>query len=134
MKTKFVLKNIEVAGVKIGEFAFEHECSATEAIKLVHGGKDFVKSFIKDIPEIASDLKKAYDCVEAINNEVIVEETVDVASVYDEYLARIEQADDEATLDKICADAAYDSRIKLDKMFSIARASVEKRDMTRISF
>ena len=71
MKTSLVFKGIEVAGVKIGEVAVAHEYSASEAIQLMMGGKDFIKSFIKDIPEMANDLKKAYDTVQNIENEAI---------------------------------------------------------------
>lgn len=73
MKTNLVLKNIEVAGVKIGEVSVTQEYSASEAINLMMGGKDFIKSLIKDLPEMAMDLKEGYDTVEAINHEEVEE-------------------------------------------------------------
>ena len=49
MKTKLKIKNIEIAGVKIGEVAVEQDYSVTEILKLANGGKNFVKELLKDL-------------------------------------------------------------------------------------
>ena len=46
MKTNLVLKNIEIAGVKIGEVAIEQDYSVSEILKLANGGKNFVKELL----------------------------------------------------------------------------------------
>ena len=115
MKTSLLLKGIEVAGVKIGEVAISHEYSATEAINLMMGGKDFVKSFIKDIPEMASDLKKAYDVVEAINNDVVNADN----SVIDKYVDMLNDCNSKDDVDRVLIEAIRDEDVNLDDMTKI---------------
>lgn len=79
MKTNLVLKNIEIAGVKIGEVAVEQEYSVSEILKLANGSKNFVKELLKDLPEMLADLKKTevtlFDkCISAINNSILISE------------------------------------------------------------
>ena len=118
MKTNLVLKNIEVAGVKIGEVSVTQEYSASEAINLMMGGKEFIKSFIKDIPEMATDLKKAYDTVQAIENE---EGVVDVAdtTVIDKYIDMIKICNSKSELDQVLMKAIRDENTDLDDIVKI---------------
>lgn len=121
MKTSLLLKGIEVAGVKIGEVAVTHEYSASEAINLMMGGKEFIKSFIKDIPEMATDLKKAYDVVEAINNDVVAEDVVEVAdkSVIDRYIDMLSICNSKDDVDRVLIEAIRDEDVNLDDMTKI---------------
>ena len=57
MKTIFKLGSIEVQGVKINDIEVTQEYTAKEAIDLVFAGKSFVKSLIKDLPEMLEDLE-----------------------------------------------------------------------------
>lgn len=115
MKTSLVFKGIEVAGVKIGEVAVAHEYSATEAIQLMMGGKDFIKSFIKDIPEMANDLKKAYDVVEAINNDVVNADNF----VVDKYVDMLNDCNSKDDVDRVLIEAIRDEDVNLDDMTKI---------------
>ena len=114
MKTSLLLKGIEVAGVKIGEVAVTHEYSASEAINLMMGGKEFIKSFIKDMPEMATDLKKAYDVVEAINNDVVAEDVI-----IDKYLNMLNVCNSKDDVDRVLIEAIRDEDVNLDDMTKI---------------
>jgi hypothetical protein len=57
MKTIFKLGSIEVQGVKINDIEVTQEYTAKEAIDLVFAGKSFVKSLIKELPEMLEDLE-----------------------------------------------------------------------------
>lgn len=132
MKTSLVFKGIEVAGVKIGEVAVAHEYSATEAINLMMGGKEFIKSFIKDIPEMATDLKKAYDVVEAINNDVVAEDVVEVAdkSVIDRYIDMLNDCESKNEVDQVLIKAINDEDVELDditRLYHEAKRTIEEK-------
>lgn len=104
MKTNLVLKNIEIAGVKIGEVAIEQEYSVSEILKLANGGKNFVKELLKDLPEMLADFKKSIDYIESVEEE----ETLIMVS---EYLESILNATSIDEVSKI-VDYAFRKRIE----------------------
>ncbi|MEG1494688.1 MAG: hypothetical protein RR406_00090 [Bacilli bacterium] len=61
MKTLFKIENIEVRDIKIGNITLEQEYTATDAIQLLTAGKDFVKTLVKELPEMLEDLEKAFN-------------------------------------------------------------------------
>ena len=61
MKTTFKLGSIEIQGVKINDIEVTQEYTAQEAINLTFAGKSFVKSLIKDLPEMLEDLEVAFN-------------------------------------------------------------------------
>lgn len=104
MKTNLVLKNIEIAGVKIGEVAIEQEYSVSEILNLANGGKNFVKELLKDLPEMLADFKKSIDYIESVEEE----ETLIMVS---EYLESILNATSIDEVSKI-VDYAFRKRIE----------------------
>lgn len=104
MKTNLVLKNIEIAGVKIGEVAIEQEYSVSEILNLANGGKNFIKELLKDLPEMLADFKKSIDYIESVEEE----ETLIMVR---EYLESILNATSIDEVSKI-VDYAFKKRIE----------------------
>lgn len=82
MKTNLVLKNIEIAGVKIGEVAIEQDYSVSEILNLANGGKNFVKELLKDLPEMLADFKKSMDYIDSVEKEDEEKETLIIVNEY----------------------------------------------------
>lgn len=108
MKTNLVLKNIEIAGIKIGEVAIEQNYSVSEILKLANGGKNFVKELLKDLPEMLADFKKSIDYIDSVEKEDEEEETLIMVR---EYLESILNATSIDEVSKI-VDYAFRKRIE----------------------
>ena len=96
MKTKINLGNIEFNGIKLSNISLEQEYSAKEAVELAFAGKSFVKSLIKDLPEMILDLDKAFETFNEVDSkyenikDFVKEETVEA---YKEYTTPEEACD-----------------------------------------
>ena len=124
MKTNLVLKNIEIAGVKIGEVAVEQEYSISEILKLANGSKSFVKELLKDLPEMLADFKKTIDYTESVEkkkNELKVK-------FFDEYVSAINNATSISEVDSIVDEASINIDLSLKEMLSVASASRKRKE------
>lgn len=124
MKTNLVLKNIEIAGVKIGEVAVEQEYSVSEILKLANGSKSFVKELLKDLPEMLADFKKTIDYTESVEkkkNELKVK-------FFDEYVSAINNATSISEVDSIVDAASINIDLSLKEMLSVASASRKRKE------
>ncbi len=88
MKTIFKLGSIEVQGVKINDIEVTQEYTAKEAIDLVFAGKSFVKSLIKDLPEMLEDLEVAFNKF----NEI--DESKDMTKELEDFIKEINENED----------------------------------------
>lgn len=91
MKTIFKLGSIEVQGVKINDIEVTQEYTAKEAIDLVFAGKSFVKSLIKDLPEMLEDLEVAFNKCNEIDETV---ESRDMTKELEDFIKEINENED----------------------------------------
>ena len=91
MKTIFKLGSIEVQGVKINDIEVTQEYTAKEAIDLVFAGKSFVKSLIKDLPEMLEDLEVAFNKFNEIDERV---ESKDMTKELEDFIKEINKNED----------------------------------------
>ena len=122
MKTNLVLKNIEIAGVKIGEVAVEQDYSVTEILKLANGGKNFVKELLKDLPEMLTDLKKSVD-----EDEEEYDEEKETLIMVNEYLEDILNATSLDDVSKIVGYAYRNGRVYGDNLETILITAEKKK-------
>lgn len=88
MKTTFKLGSIEIQGVKINDIEVTQEYTAQEAINLTFAGKSFVKSLIKDLPEMLEDLEVAFNkCNE-------IDESKDMTKELEDFIKEINENED----------------------------------------
>ena len=126
MKTNLVLKNIEIAGVKIGEVAVEQDYSVTEILKLANGGKNFVKELLKDLPEMLTDLKKSVD-----EDEEEYDEEKETLIMVNEYLEDILNATSLDDVSKIVGYAYRNGRVYGDNLETILITAEKKKSELR---
>lgn len=122
MKTNLVLKNIEIAGVKIGEVAVEQDYSVTEILKLANGSKNFVKELLKDLPEMLADLKKSVD-----EDEEEYDEEKETLIMVNEYLEDILNATSLDDVSKIVGYAYRNGRVYGDNLETILITAEKKK-------
>lgn len=122
MKTNLVLKNIEIAGVKIGEVAVEQDYSVTEILKLANGGKNLVKELLKDLPEMLTDLKKSVD-----EDEEEYDEEKETLIMVNEYLEDILNATSLDDVSKIVGYAYRNGRVYGDNLETILITAEKKK-------
>lgn len=122
MKTNLVLKNIEIAGVKIGEVAVEQDYSVTEILKLANGSKNFVKELLKDLPEMLADLKKSVD-----EDEEEYDEEKETLIMVNEYLEGILNATSLDDVSKIVGYAYRNGRVYGDNLETILITAEKKK-------
>lgn len=91
MKTIFKLGSIEVQGVKINDIEVTQEYTAKEAIDLVFAGKSFVKSLIKDLPEMLEDLEVVSNKFNEIDERV---ESRDMTKELEDFIKEINKNED----------------------------------------
>jgi tRNA G37 N-methylase TrmD len=91
MKTIFKLGSIEVQGVKINDIEVTQEYTAKEAIDLVFAGKSFVKSLIKDLPEMLEDLEVVSNKFNGIDERV---ESKDMTKELEDFIKEINKNED----------------------------------------
>ena len=94
MKTIFKLGSIEVQGVKINDIEVTQEYTAKEAIDLVFAGKAFVKSLIKDLPEMLEDLEvvsNKFNGIDEIDERV---ESRDMTKELEDFIKEINKNED----------------------------------------
>lgn len=91
MKTIFKLGSIEVQGVKINDIEVTQEYTAKEAIDLVFAGKSFVKSLIKDLPEMLEDLEVVSNKFNGIDERV---ESRDMTNELENFIKEINKNED----------------------------------------
>lgn len=94
MKTIFKLGSIEVQGVKINDIEVTQEYTAKEAIDLVFAGKSFVKSLIKDLPEVLEDLEvvsNKFNGIDEIDERV---ESKDMTKELEDFIKEINKNED----------------------------------------
>lgn len=91
MKTTFKLGSIEVQGVKINDIEVTQEYTAQEAINLTFAGKSFVKSLIKDLPEMLEDLEVAFNKCNEIDETV---ESRDMTKELEDFIKEINENED----------------------------------------
>lgn len=91
MKTIFKLGSIEVQGVKINDIEVTQEYTAKEAIDLVFAGKSFVKSLIKDFPEMLEDLEVVSNKFNGIDERV---ESKDMTKELEDFIKEINKNED----------------------------------------
>lgn len=91
MKTIFKLGSIEVQGVKINDIEVTQEYTAKEAIDLVFAGKSFVKSLIKDLPEMLEDLEVVSNKFNGIDERV---ESRDMTNELEDFIKEINKNED----------------------------------------
>lgn len=91
MKTIFKLGSIEVQGVKINNIEVTQEYTAKEAIDLVFAGKSFVKSLIKDLPEMLEDLEVVSNKFNGIDERV---ESKDMTKELEDFIKEINKNED----------------------------------------
>ena len=91
MKTIFKLGSIEVQGVKINDIEVTQEYTAKEAIDLVLAGKSFVKSLIKDLPEMLEDLEVVSNKFNGIDERV---ESKDMTKELEDFIKEINKNED----------------------------------------
>ena len=91
MKTIFKLGSIEVQGVKINDIEVTQEYTAKEAIDLVFAGKSFVKSLIKDLPEMLEDLEVVSNKFNEIDERI---ESRDMTNELENFIKEINKNED----------------------------------------
>lgn len=94
MKTIFKLGSIEVQGVKINDIEVTQEYTAKEAIDLVFAGKAFVKSLIKDLPEMLEDLEvvsNKFNGIDEIDERI---ESRDMTKELEDFIKEINENED----------------------------------------
>lgn len=91
MKTIFKLGSIEAQGVKINDIEVTQEYTAKEAIDLVFAGKSFVKSLIKDLPEMLEDLEVVSNKFNGIDERV---ESKDMTKELEDFIKEINKNED----------------------------------------
>ena len=91
MKTIFKLGSIEVQGVKINDIEVTQEYTAKEAIDLVFAGKSFVKSLIKDLPEMLEDLEVVSNKFNGIDE---IDESKDMTKELEDFIKEINKNED----------------------------------------
>lgn len=91
MKTIFKLGSIEVQGVKINDIEVTQEYTTKEAIDLVFAGKSFVKSLIKDLPEMLEDLEVVSNKFNGIDERV---ESKDMTKELEDFIKEINKNED----------------------------------------
>ena len=126
MKTNLVLKNVEIAGVKIGEVAVEQDYSVTEILKLANGSKNFVKELLKDLPEMLADLKKSVD-----EDEEEYDEEKETLIMVNEYLEDILNATSLDDVSKIVGYAYRNGRVYGDNLETILITAEKKKSELR---
>lgn len=132
MKTNLVLKNIEIAGVKIGEVAVEQDYSVTEILKLANGNKNFVKELLKDLPEMLADLKKSVDYIESTDeDEEEYDEEKETLIMVNEYLEDILNATSLDDVSKIVGYAYRNGRVYGDNLETILITAEKKKSELR---
>ena len=88
MKTTFKLGSIEIQGVKINDIEVTQEYTAQEAINLTFAGKSFVKSLIKDLPEMLEDLEVAFNKCNEIDE---IDESKDMTKELEDFIKEINE-------------------------------------------
>lgn len=91
MKTIFKLGSIEVQGVKINDIEVTQEYTAKEVIDLVFAGKSFVKSLIKDLPEMLEDLEVVSNKFNGIDERI---ESRDMTNELENFIKEINKNED----------------------------------------
>lgn len=91
MKTIFKLGSIEVQGVKINDIEVTQEYTAKEAIDLVFAGKSFVKSLIKDLPEMLEDLEVVSNKFNGMDE---IDESKDMTKELEDFIKEINKNED----------------------------------------
>ena len=91
MKTTFKLGSIEIQGVKINDIEVTQEYTAQEAINLTFAGKSFVKSLIKDLPEMLEDLEVAFNKCNEIDE---TDESKDMTKELEDFIKEINENED----------------------------------------
>ena len=91
MKTIFKLGSREVQGVKINDIEVTQEYTAKEAIDLVFAGKSFVKSLIKDLPEMLEDLEVVSNKFNGIDERI---ESRDMTNELENFIKEINKNED----------------------------------------
>ena len=97
MKTIFKLGSIEVQGVKINDIEVTQEYTAKEAIDLVFAGKSFVKSLIKDLPEMLEDLEvvsNKFNGIDGIDGIDEIDESKDMTKELEDFIKEINKNED----------------------------------------
>ena len=91
MKTIFKLGSIEVQGVKINDIEVTQEYTAKVAFDLVFAGKSFVKSLIKDLPEMLEDLEVVSNKFNGIDERI---ESRDMTNELENFIKEINKNED----------------------------------------
>lgn len=91
MKTIFKLGSIEVQGVKINDIEVTQEYTAKEAIDLVFAGKSFVKSLIKDLPEMLEDLEVVSNKFNGMDE---IDESKDMTKELEDFIKEMNENED----------------------------------------
>ena len=127
MKTNLVLKNIEIAGVKIGEVAIEQDYSVSEILNLANGGKNFVKELLKDLPEMLADFKKSMDYIDSVEED----EEKEILIIVNEYLEGILNATSLDEVSKIVGYAYRNDSLYGDNLETILITAEKKKSELR---
>lgn len=127
MKTNLVLKNIEIAGVKIGEVAIEQDYSVSEILNLANGGKNFVKELLKDLPEMLADFKKSMDYIDSVEED----EEKETLIIVNEYLEGILNATSLDEVSKIVGYAYRNDSLYGDNLETILITAEKKKSELR---
>lgn len=127
MKTNLVLKNIEIAGVKIGEVAIEQDYSVSEILNLANGGKNFVKELLKDLPEMLADFKKSMDYIDSVEED----EEKETLIIVNEYLEGILNATSLDEVSKIVGYAYRNGSVYGDNLETILITAEKKKSELR---
>ena len=127
MKTNLVLKNIEIAGVKIGEVAIEQDYSVSEILNLANGGKNFVKELLKDLPEMLADFKKSMDYIDSVEED----EEKETLIIVNEYLEGILNATSLDEVSKIVGYAYRNDSVYGDNLETILITAEKKKSKLR---
>lgn len=131
MKTNLVLKNIEIAGAKIGEVAIEQEYSVSEILKLANGGKNFVKELLKDLPEMLADFKKSMDYIDSVEKEEEYDKEKETLIIVNEYLEGILNATSLDEVSKIVGYAYRNGSVYGDNLETILITAEKKKSELR---
>ena len=131
MKTNVVLKNIEIAGVKIGEVAIEQDYSVSEILKLANGGKNFVKELLKDLPEMLADFKKSMDYIDSVEKEEEYDKEKETLIIVNEYLEGILNATSLDEVSKIVGYAYRNGSVYGDNLEIILITAEKKKSELR---
>lgn len=116
MKTNLTLKNIEVAGVKIGEVSVSQEYSVAEAIGLLTGVKKFIKEVVKELPEFIDDCKVVADKVQDIDSK----------NIFESYINEIKKAIDCKALESVMDRARKDMNVTDKEYCELGKKAIEK--------